>query len=364
MNAAGFRVLPFVGLLFPFDCIVAAVLLLSELARAPLRLFRSPPPQFPQADITSVTIQILNWDGRHLLEEFLPSVIAAAAGQKVVVVDNGSSDGSVELLRERFPGVGVVTLNRNHGFSIGNNLGIARIQSDVVILINNDMAVDEGFLQPLLAPFSDPAVFAVASRVSVPDPAKAHHESGKTHGKFEAGLFYLWHDPVETPDRSAESARTMPVFWAGGGACAIDRRKFEAVGGFDRLYHPFYVEDVDLSYQAWKRGWKSLMAPGSRVLHKHRGTSGPRFGDDFVNNTTRRNLFLLVWKNVTDPGMIFEHVLQLPRIHVRAMLEYGVAFEIRAYLRAILRLPLAIRRRLANAPAYILGDRDILRASR
>jgi GT2 family glycosyltransferase len=64
------------------------------------------------------------------------------------------------------------------------------------------------------------------------------------------------------------------VFWAGGGACAVDRRRFQLLGGFDSLYHPFYVEDTDLSYQAWKRGWKSVLAPGSRVIHKHRGTTG------------------------------------------------------------------------------------------
>ena len=362
MNTAKLLVVPFVGILFPFDFLVAGVLLLSEFVRVALRLFPQQPPQFPRADSTSVTIQILNWDGKHLLEEYLPGVLCASRGRKVVVVDNGSNDGSLEMLETKFPEVGVVRLDRNYGFSIGNNRGIARIQEDIVVLLNNDMAVDPGFLQPLLSPFSDPSVFAVASSISVPDPSKAHHETGNTRGKFERGWFHLWHEPGPAPEGGAGGEAT-PVLWAGGGACAVDRRKFEAVGGFDTLYHPFYVEDVDLSYQSWKRGWKSLVAPGSRVRHRHRGTSGPRFGDDVVNNTTRRNHFLLIWKNITDTGMILEHLLQLPRIHGREMMAHGAAFEMRAYLRAVVRLPLAIRRRLENARAYTFSDREVLRIS-
>ena len=139
-------------------------------------------------------------------------------------------------------------------------------------------------------------------------------ETGKTRARFEDGMFYLWHDTVEVSDENKEAGN---VFWAGGGACAIDRKKFLEIGGFDSLYHPFYVEDVDLSYQAWKRGWSSLFAPASRVLHKHRATTARKFGDLFVNNTTRRNHFLFVWKNLTDTGMLIEHLVQLPSIQDR-----------------------------------------------
>jgi GT2 family glycosyltransferase len=355
MNAASLRTLPVLALLAPFDCAVAASLLLSALLCRPLA--RKQPPVFPAADVTRVTIQILNWDGKHLLQEFLPGVVQAAGNHRVVVVDNGSRDGSVEFVKETFPAVDVVHLDHNYGFAIGNNLGIDRTDTDVVVLLNNDMAVEPGFLDPLLAPLSDPSVFAVAARVMVPDPAKAHHETGKTCGRFERGMFYLWHAPVEP------GGGNQPVFWAGGGACALDRRKFRELGGFDRLYHPFYVEDADLSYQAWKRGWKSLLAPESLAVHRHRGTSGPRFGHVFVDNTTRRNLFLLVWKNLTDLKMLLEHCLQLPRIHSRGIRERGAAFEIRAYLRALLRLPLALARRFQNARVVTAGDADTLRMS-
>jgi GT2 family glycosyltransferase len=351
------RVLVFVACLLPADVLVGIFLLAAQIVSLPLSLYKRLPARLPLLSVSSVTIQILNWDGKHLLEEFLPSVLIGAKGNDVLVVDNGSTDGSVEFLKSRFPQVRVLELDRNYGFSVGNNRGMEHIHTDLVVLLNNDMSVDPDFLDPLLVPFADPAVFAVASQITVPDPAKSKQETGKTRARFENGLFYLWHDPVTPQD---ELRAALPVFWAGGGASAIDRRKFEALGGFDSLYHPFYVEDTDLSYQAWKRGWRSLFAPASRVMHRHRATSGARFGELFVNNTTRRNHYLFAWKNLTDFGMLIEHLAMLPVIHRRAITQYGAAFEVRAYLRACLRLPLAIRRRLANVGAYVLDDRDVL----
>lgn len=357
MTTRRLSVLALTACLLPADLVVAAVLLIAHVAAFPFKVFR---PKFrggKPADPTSVTIQILNWDGRLLLEEFLPGVLRAAGSHPVVVVDNGSKDGSLQFLQTRFPQVRTVPLAKNFGFAEGNNLGAVKANTDVIVFLNNDMAVDEGFLRPLLCPFSDPAVFAVASRITVPDPAKASQETGNTRAHFEKGFFEFRHDPIG--DADAQPSPAMPVFWAGGGACAVDRRKFESLGGFDSLYHPFYVEDVDLSYQAWKRGWRSLVAPASSVVHKHRGTSAPRFGAAFVENTTRRNHFLFVWKNVTDSGLLLQHLVMLPRIHARAISQYGGRFEFRAYLRACLRLPLAVVRRLSNVSAYILKDRDV-----
>ena len=361
MNTRRIRLYLYVACLLPFDLAVGVLLFCSQVAALPLMVFKRPIARMPPPQTAKVTIQILNWDGKHLLEEFLPGVLDAAGSHQVVVVDTGSTDGSVEFVRSRFPQVEVVCLDRNYGFSGGNNRGLEHVKTDVVVFLNNDMAVDRDFLAPLLTPFSDSAVFAVASRIVAADPAKSRFETGKTRGRFESGLFYLWHDTIGDDE---EMRAAMNVFWAGGGACAVDRRRFKSLGGFDLLYHPFYVEDADMSYQAWKRGWKSVLAPASRVVHKHRGTSGPRFGDLFVNNTTRRNHYLFVWKNVTDFGMLKQHVGELPYIHGRAISQYGAAFEYRAYLRAILRLPMAIRRRLSNVRSYIASDCEVLDLTR
>jgi GT2 family glycosyltransferase len=153
------------------------------------------------------------------------------------------------------------------------------------------------------------------------------------------------------------------VFWAGGGSCAFDRRKYLEVGGLDTLYDPFYVEDVDLSYQAWKRGWKCLLAPASRVVHKHRATSSRKFTTSFVENITRRNLYLFLWKNVTDRSMLFDHVMSLPKIHGAGMLQTSAWFEIQAYGRAVLKLPNALFRHIRNYRHCRLDDSEVMMRS-
>jgi O-antigen biosynthesis protein len=367
MIFAKLRTLPVIVLLLPLDFFVACVILIADVALFPLRVLRRPRKELIPAGISSVTIQILNWDGLHLMKECLPSVVDAVrrhlelSGLKpeIFVVDNGSGDGSVDYLKVHFPDVRVMTLDRNYGFSIGNNKGFQSVQSDVVVLLNNDMLVAPDFLQPLLAPLADSSVFAVASQIYFQDPSRRREETGKTKGAFEKGFFRLWHDQVLP---SEEKCAALPIFWAGGGACAVDMRKLKAIGGFDTLYHPFYVEDTDLSWQAWKRGWKSLFAPQSHVVHKHRGTSRPRFGDAFVDSTTRRNQFLFVWKNVTEPRLILRHVIALPRIHGRAILQKGARSEIHSYVRAVVRLPFALWRRAANLREYVVSDRDVLKS--
>lgn len=367
MNFSKLRTLPVLVLLLPMDILVAGAILIADLILSPLRLLRRDPKKLIPAKVASVTIQILNWDGLHLMKECLPSVVesvrrhleVSGSTPEILVVDNGSSDGSVDYLRKYFPDVRVMTLDRNYGFSVGNNKGFQSVHADIVVLLNNDMLVAPDFLQPLLAPLSDSSVFAVSSQIYFQDPSRKREETGKTMGAYEKGFFRFWHEQVSP---SEEKSAALPIFWAGGGSCAVDVRKLKEIGGFDTLYHPFYVEDTDLSWQAWKRGWKSLFAPQSHVVHKHRGTSRPRFGDAFVDSTTRRNQFLFVWKNVTEPRLILRHVIALPRIHGSAILQKGARSEIHSYVRAVARLPFALWRRVANLRDYVVSDRDVLKS--
>ncbi len=364
MNVRKLRALPFLVLLLPLDLAVTVLLLLASV------FGRSRHPRTDGKSSAGVsggraTILVLNWDGKHLLADGLPSVLeavrASGGNHRVLVVDNGSTDGSVAFVRERFPDVQILELDRNYGFVAGNNKGMAAVETEIVVLLNNDMIVERGFLQPLLDGFRDPSVFAVTSQIFFEDRSRRREETGKTRAKYESGFFTFWHDDISDDD---EQRSAIPVFWAGGGSCAIDRNKYLEIGGLDDLYHPFYVEDADLSYRAWKRGWKCVLAPASRVIHKHRATSSRKFSHRFVDNTIRRNLFLFVWKNVTDLPMILEHVVHLPSIHGRAMIHDSAAFEVKAYLRAVLRLPAALQKRLRSACHCRVSDREILFRSR
>ncbi len=257
-------------------------------------------------DASSAAIVIPNWNGRDLLEKYLPSVVAAAervAGSEVIVVDNGSTDGSADFIRERFPQVRVLALEKNLGFGGGSNAGFRAAHHDVVVLLNSDMRVEPDFLQPLLDGFTDAQVFSVACQIFFSDPNKVREETGLTEFWWERGSLRVRH-------RTEPTIRELyPCAYGGGGSCAFDRRKFLELGGFDELLAPFYLEDTDLGYMSWKRGWKNLYQPASIVYHEHRGTIGRRFSDAYIQGVLKKNFLLFTWKNIHEWRRLFANFL-------------------------------------------------------
>ncbi len=348
-------------ILIPFDLLVAISLWFSELFYHAIGvLIKHPVPTTQKPNVKRASIIILNWDGQHLLEEFLPSVIKAVnddgRNHEVIVVDNGSRDGSISFLKEHYPQVKIVALPRNLRFTGGNNAGVQAAQNDIVILLNNDMEVDAKFIAPLLDAFEDDHVFAVACQVFFQDKTRRREETGKTRARWKRGFIEPYHDQVCPSDLKQAS---VPIFWGGGGSCAFHRQKFLAMAGLDTLYDPFYLEDTDLSYQAWKRGWRSVLAPDSIVVHKHRGTNKLKFGDNYVDNTIRKNQYLFIWKNITDSQWILAHTLFLPVIQARLIWQTTWHFELRAFLRALLQLPESLAKRYRHRAAYVLSDAEI-----
>ena len=283
--------------LIPLVALLATDLLFWIVGRRRPRLDRLP-------NRASASVVIPNWNGRDLLEKYLPSVVTALAGHpdnEIVVVDNGSTDGSAQYLRERFPQVKLVALDRNLGFGGGSNAGFRAAKNDIVVLLNSDMRVEPDFLAPLLEGFHDPRVFAVSCQIFFSDPTKKREETGLTQGWWADGALRVRH----RQDDSLQGR--MPCFYGGGGSCAFDRQKFLELGAFDELLRPFYLEDTDLGYQAWKRGWWVYYEPRSVVWHEHRGTIGKKFSPEYIQRVLKKNFVLFVWKNITDWGKLLEN---------------------------------------------------------
>ncbi len=248
-----------------------------------------------KVDASAVSVVIPTWNGREHLERNLPYLVTALDGSpehEILVVDNGSTDGTLEVLGRRFPKVRVLALETNLGFGGGSNAGFRAARHDIVVLLNNDMRVETDFLAPLLEGFRDPRVFAVSSQIFFTDPAKRREETGLTQASWRNGRLSVGH-VVDEKVRDL-----FPTFYAGGGSSAYDRRKFLALGGFDPLFEPFYLEDTDISYNAWKHGWIVLYQPRSVVHHDHRGTIGKRFSAAFIRHTLEKNHLLFDWKNL------------------------------------------------------------------
>jgi GT2 family glycosyltransferase/glycosyltransferase involved in cell wall biosynthesis len=316
-------------------------------------------PSDTKPDNSAASVVIPNWNGRDLLAKYIPPLLEALAGNpanEIVVVDNGSEDGSADFLYENFSQVKVVRLAKNLGFGGGSNAGFRAAHNDVVVLLNSDMRVDRDFLAPLLNGFTDETVFAISCQIFLSDPEKRREETGLTEAWWEDGSLRVSHREDPLVDR------LYPCFYGGGGSCAFDRRKFLELGGFDELLAPFYLEDTDIGYLAWKRGWKVFYQPTSKVWHEHRGTIGRKFNSAYIDAVLKKNFLLFVWKNIHQWRMLAEHIV---------FSGTGAAFSLLiksperttfpAIWRAFMQLPGAMASRWRAKRLAVIGDVEAFR---
>ena len=288
------------------------------------------------------SIIIVNWNGADLLRIGLPSVIAAVkhAGvdHEIIVVDDGSSDESVNVVQNEFPTVKLVPLERNHGFGKACNIGVEHSLNPIVIMLNSDMVVEEDFLEPLLSVFSEPDVFAVGCTIK--DWDKSSLQIGLITAQFRFGFFkVIRRSQIETMKEGP-----IPTFYASGGAVAYSKEKYLLLGGFDEIYYPFYWEDVDLSYRAWKRGWKVIYQPNSVVYHKNQGTIGRSFKKNYIKEIYYKNRFLFIWRNITNWWYLTQHLLcLLPHLIITAMV--GKFYYVKGFFRALKNIGIVLEKR-------------------
>jgi GT2 family glycosyltransferase/glycosyltransferase involved in cell wall biosynthesis len=342
----------------PLVAFAALVVALWDL----LRPFRGKQlPNDTRPDTRSASVVIPNWNGKDLLALYVPTVLEALKGNpdnEVIVVDDGSTDGSAAFVKETFGSkVRVVELPGNRGFGGGSNAGFAAAKNDIVVLLNSDMRVDPGFLQPLLDGFTDEKVFAVSCQIFFSDPKKKREETGLTNGWWAHGHVRVKH-VIDT-----DVGDLYPCYYGGGGSCAFDKKKFFELGGFDHLLRPFYLEDTDLGHMAWKRGWKVLYQPRSIVFHEHRGTIGKHFSDAHIQGVLKKNFLLYTWKNIHEWRKLFGHFVYLG-LDVILTAAFGHSAEranLRGLLRAIGQLPECLSARARAQRLAVIDDTEVFK---
>lgn len=314
----------------------------------------------------SISVVIPTWNARHLLEAMFPSLLASAyryedktgSAWEIIVVDDGSTDDTIYWV-ERIPEkrVKIVTRRRNSGFAQACNVGFQACHHDVVILLNNDVVVDHGFIEPLVRHFENEAVFAVSCKALGRD--QATFCNGGKLGEFRRGFWRAYRN-YDLPAGMAEAPEPLISFSVCGGFCAFDRSKLQNLGGFELLMSPFYWEDVELSYRAWKRGWKVLYEPQSIVYHDASTTIGNHFHQTKVLRVNVRNRFIFLWKNLHDPWMMMAHSGFLLLLILQAVITFRVSFLLGLW-DALKRLPGIMPLRYAEKRKAKVKDRQIRR---
>jgi GT2 family glycosyltransferase len=238
-----------------------------------------------------VTVIILNWNGREHLAACLPTLYAQTFTDfGVIVVDNGSTDGSVAWLQTSYPQVQLIQNSTNLGFAAANNQAICASQSEFVALLNNDTRLDPHWLAALVTAITaNPQVGMCACKMLLADRPTVIDSAGIAIDR--AGI--AW---------GLTSEPTGEIFGASGGAVLYRRAMLEEIGLFDEDFFA-YLEDVDLAWRAQWAGWQALYVPTAVVLHAHSATSQriPHFKSRLLG----RNKIWLLAKNYPFPHLLY-----------------------------------------------------------
>ncbi len=296
-----------------------------------------------------ISIIIPNYNGLLLLKKNLPKVIAGSEDAEIIIVDDASTDGSADWLKINYPKIRLIRNVINEGFASTVNIGVTASTSELVLLLNSDVVPQSHFLAPLIYHFNSPTVFAVGA-LQKTDDMKSKNIQGRGIGAFKKG--FLTH-----ARGNPEKTNTLWVF---GGAGMFRKDIWEKLGGVEKIYNPFYWEDIDLSYRALKSGYNLIFEPKSIVIHQMEKSSiRTNYNPDFIKTITYRNQILFVWLNITDFRFILSHIFYLP-IHIaRSLLKFDWAF-ISGFMKAVCLLPEVIRKRRNHKQKFIKKDSEVL----
>ena len=247
-----------------------------------------------------ISVVILNWNGSAMLQRFLPSVIRYSEEAEIIVADNGSTDHSIDILREKFPSVRILPFRENYGFAEGYNRAIQQIETPYVLLLNDDVEVTPHWLQPLLAFMNHHPEVAACQPKILSETQRELFEYAGACGGFIDHLGYPYcrgriFNHVEK-DRG-QYDHVCPIFWATGVALFVFFFFFRKEGGLDKRFFA-HMEEIDFCWRLHSRNYGIYCIPQSTVYHVGGGTlpkSHPR--KTFLNF---RNNLLMLYKNLPE----------------------------------------------------------------
>ncbi len=234
-----------------------------------------------------VTIIIPNYNGCHFMEPCLASLKKQTyKDYQILVVDNASTDGSVEYVKEHYPEIEVIALKKNYGFSKAVNVGIRRSTTPYVILLNNDTTADPYYIEEMVRTIEkSPRIFSVSSKMIQMYHPELIDSAGDLYTLTGWGVCRGVGRPV------SNYTETDEVFSACAGAAIYRRQVFQKIGLFDEK-HFAYLEDIDVGYRARIFGYRNLYCPTALVYHVGSGTSGSKYNSFKVRLSARNNIYL------------------------------------------------------------------------
>ncbi len=289
-----------------------------------------------------VSVIVLTWNGEKFIEPCLTALLHQAyAPFEVIVVDNASSDASVAIAQSFAPRVRIIRNDYNLGFAAGNNVGLRVADGDVVILLNQDTAVQPGWLHAIVETFAEPTIGIVGCKALYPDGRRLEHAGARVL----PGNAFTYH--IGWGEQDQQQYDTFAdVDYVTGAAFAIRRRVLDRLGGLDEQFYPGYYEEIDYCYRARHAGFRVVYQPQA-VFYHHGATSLPtstyRHWSAFHRNRVR--FILRQWNRVELEAFTIEEHGAIDRSHELD----DVVARAHAYLENMLALPVIVFQRSADA---------------
>lgn len=288
------------------------------------------------------SVIILNWNGRKLLEKFLPSVVSHSldAETEVIVADNASTDDSVDFVKNNYPSVRIVIFDKNYGFADGYNRAIQQVDSEYVVLLNSDIETSENWLTNMIS-FLDnnPEVCAIQPKI-LSQKQKTHFEYAGAAGGFIDKFGYPFCrgrilNRVE--EDNGQYNTPIKVFWASGASLCIRRQKYIENGGLDARFFA-HMEEIDLCWRLNARGENIICLPSSVVYH---------VGGASLDKENPRKTYLNFRNNLL---MLYKNSKRITSLLI-----------IRTFLDALAMLNFMSNNKFASAKAVMTAHRDFYR---
>lgn len=248
-----------------------------------------------------ITVVIPNFNGAGLLKKNLPSVLSAVESygnnSSVTVVDDGSADESLDVLKQHFSIVNVVKHENNMGFAEAVHTGVRSAKTELVFILNSDVQLSHDFFPPLVSYFDDDKTFSV--NPAIYDEKGVIKRHSWNYRQLRKGRIALLNWRLEEAVDITQSGGRCPTMYGHGGSMLVRKQMFDALKGFDPIFKPYYGEDSDIGIRAWRRGWYSYFEPGASLVHQSIGSIKANVELKKVKTIRRRNRYLLEWIHLT-----------------------------------------------------------------
>lgn len=282
----------------------------------------------------------MNWNGCEMLRSFLPSVVrcSEAEGTEIYVADNGSTDASVEMLRQEFPSVHLIILDKNRGFAEGYNLALQQVSAEYVVLLNSDVEVTGHWLAPLVDYMdAHPEVAACQPKIRSWRYKERFEYAGAAGGFIDRYGYPFCRGRIMgvVEEDNGQYDTVVPVFWATGAALFIRLKDYQDAGGLDGRFFA-HMEEIDLCWRLRARGRMLVCVPQSTVYH----VGGATLKKENPHKTflNFRNNLVMLYKNLPEE-------------------ELGYVMRVRAVLDCVAALSFLLKGQFANMWAVLRARR-------